>query len=55
LERHGLQADLAKAIGVTALSVSNWERGTPKPSRRMMKRIQEFLDYTPKPSVPGSQ
>jgi transcriptional regulator with XRE-family HTH domain len=53
LELHWLQADLAKAIGVPVVSVSNWERGTPAPSRRMMKRIQEFLDYAPKP-VPES-
>ena len=53
LELHWLQADLAKVIGVHVVSVSNWERGTSTPSRRMMKRIQEFLDYTPKP-VPES-
>jgi transcriptional regulator with XRE-family HTH domain len=53
LELHWLQADLAKAIGLHVVSVSNWERGYSAPSRRMMKRIQEFLDYTPKP-VPES-
>ncbi len=42
------QADLAKAIGGHVVSVSNWERGHSAPSRRMMKKIQEFLDYTPK-------
>jgi hypothetical protein len=26
----------------------NWERGITSPSRRMTKRIQEFLDFTPK-------
>ena len=40
LELHWLQADLAKAIGVHVVSVSNWERGTPTPSRRMMKRFR---------------
>jgi transcriptional regulator with XRE-family HTH domain len=53
LELHWLQANLAKTIGVHAVSVSNWERGASTPSRRMMKRIQEFLDYTLKP-VPES-
>ena len=49
LELHWLQADLAKTIGVNAVSVSNWERGTSTPPRRMMKRIQEFLDFAPNP------
>jgi DNA-binding XRE family transcriptional regulator len=49
LELHWLQADLGKAIGVHVVSVSNWERGTTTPSRRMTKRIQEFLNYAPKP------
>jgi ribosome-binding protein aMBF1 (putative translation factor) len=53
LELHWLQADLAKAIGVHVISVSNWERGFSTPSRRMMKRIQEFLDYTSTP-MPAS-
>jgi len=48
-----LQPHLAKAMGVHVVSVSNWERGTSTPSRRMMKRIQAFLDYAPNP-VPGS-
>jgi DNA-binding transcriptional regulator YiaG len=49
LELHWLQADLARALGVNVVSVSNWERGTPAPSRRMRKRIQAFLDFAPKP------
>src|ERR1035437_2316063 len=53
LELHWLQADLAKAIGVHIVSISNWERGSATPSRRLMKRIQKFLDYTWQP-VPGS-
>jgi transcriptional regulator with XRE-family HTH domain len=53
LKLHWLQADLAKAIGAHAVSVSNWERGTSTPSRRMTKRIQEFFEYAPKP-VPKS-
>jgi transcriptional regulator with XRE-family HTH domain len=46
LELHWLQADLAKAIGVHVVSISNWERGIASPSRRVVKRIQKFLDYT---------
>jgi transcriptional regulator with XRE-family HTH domain len=53
LELHWLPADVGKAIGVHVVSVSNWERGTSTASRRMMKRIQTFLDYAPK-LVPGS-
>jgi DNA-binding XRE family transcriptional regulator len=53
LELHWLQADLAKAIGVHVVSVRKWERGTSTPSRRLTKRIQEFLDHAPKP-VPES-
>jgi DNA-binding XRE family transcriptional regulator len=48
LELHWLQADLAKVLGVHVVSVSNWERGITAPSRRMRKRIQEFLGDTPK-------
>jgi ribosome-binding protein aMBF1 (putative translation factor) len=46
LKLHWLQADLAQAMGVHVVSISNWERGTSTPSRRMMKRIQEFLKHT---------
>jgi transcriptional regulator with XRE-family HTH domain len=49
LELHWLQADLAKAVGVYVVSVSNWERGASTPSRRLIKRIQVFLDYESKP------
>src|ERR1017187_7188813 len=48
LELHWLQTDVAKKIGISSASVSNWERGITSPSRRMTKKIQEFLDYTPK-------
>ena len=45
LELHWLQADLAKAIGVHAVSVSNWERRTSAPSRTVVKGIQGILYY----------
>jgi len=48
LELHWLQLDVAAKIGISPTSVSNWERGITSPSRRMTKRIREFLDYTPK-------
>jgi transcriptional regulator with XRE-family HTH domain len=43
LELHLFQADLAKRLGVSAVSVSNWERGAIQPSRRIRARIREFL------------
>jgi transcriptional regulator with XRE-family HTH domain len=48
LELHWLQTDVAVKIGVSSTSISNWERGTTSSSRRMTKKIQEFLDYSPK-------
>jgi hypothetical protein len=54
LEQHWFQANLTKAMGVHVVSVSNRERGISKPSRRMMKRIQEFLDGAPNP-LPNTQ
>ena len=45
---HRLQTDVAKKIGISSTSVSNWERGITSPSRRMTKKIDEFLDYAPK-------
>jgi transcriptional regulator with XRE-family HTH domain len=50
LELHWLQTDVAKKIGISSASVGNWERGITSPSRRMTKKIQEFLDCPPKPT-----
>jgi transcriptional regulator with XRE-family HTH domain len=49
LELHWLQTDVAAKIGISSTSVSNWERGITSPSRRMTKRIREFLDYASYP------
>jgi transcriptional regulator with XRE-family HTH domain len=49
LELHWLQTDAAAKIRISSASISNWERGITTPSRRMIKRIHEFLDYAPKP------
>jgi transcriptional regulator with XRE-family HTH domain len=54
LNHHWLQRDVAKNIGVSSTSVSNWERGIKSPSRRMTKKIREFLDCPPK-STPKIQ
>src|SRR5712671_2480680 len=45
LEFHWLQEDVARKLGVSAVSISNWERGITTPSRRMTKRIQTFLAH----------
>ena len=50
LELRWLQTDVAAKIGVSSASVSDWERGITSPSRRMTKKIQEFLDCPPKPT-----
>ena len=47
LELHWLQTDVAARIGISSASISNWERGITSPSRRMTKRILEFLICTP--------
>ena len=47
LKLHWLQTDVAAKIGISSASVSNWERGVTSPSRRMTKKIREFLGYTP--------
>jgi DNA-binding transcriptional regulator YiaG len=43
LESHLLQADLAKALQVSVVSVSNWERGINQPSPRTRRKILDFL------------
>lgn len=50
LDHHWLQRDVAKKIGISSTSVSNWERGITSPSRRKTKKIHEFLDSPPKPT-----
>ena len=48
LELHWFQTGVAAKLGISSKSVSNWERGITSPSRRMTKKIRDFLDYTPK-------
>jgi transcriptional regulator with XRE-family HTH domain len=45
LELHWLQEDVARMLEVSAVSISNWERGTVIPSRRMKKKIWDFLRH----------
>src|SRR5438105_1220619 len=45
LELHWRQADVARKLGVTTVSISDWERGVTTPSRRMAKKIENFLNH----------
>src|SRR6266516_3133632 len=38
-----LQGEAAEQLGVSTVSISNWERGVCEPSRRLSSRIREFL------------
>ncbi|MHB8574689.1 MAG: ATP-binding protein, partial [Dehalococcoidia bacterium] len=58
------QADLARGLGTTVLSVNRWENGQARPSARMLRRIDEFDKLGPHepatgdpglPSAPGRQ
>jgi transcriptional regulator with XRE-family HTH domain len=42
------QQQVADRIGVTWNSVSNWERGIYRPSKRTLARIISFLGYDPR-------
>lgn len=42
------QQQVAEQIGVTWMSVSNWERGIYRPSKRAMQSIIAFLGYDPR-------
>jgi DNA-binding XRE family transcriptional regulator len=43
IERHFLQAQLAKILGVNRISIQNWERGIYKPGPKMVGRIIELF------------
>src|SRR6266516_2706925 len=38
-----LQREVAEQLGVSTVSISNWERGVGEPSRRLRSRIRQFL------------
>jgi transcriptional regulator with XRE-family HTH domain len=48
LERGLEQDQVATIIGVTWMSVSNWERGIYRPTKRAMSPIIDFLGYDPR-------
>ena len=42
------QEQVAAEVGVTWLSVSNWERGIYRPAKKAMVPIIAFLGYDPR-------
>ena len=42
------QEQVASLVGVTWLSVSNWERAVYRPSKRPMPKIIAFLGFDPR-------
>ena len=42
------QEQVATEVGVTWLSVSNWERGVYRPTKKAMIPIIAFLGYDPR-------
>lgn len=51
LERHLLQKYVAKAIGVTVPTITNWEKNHTQPEFRHMPAIIKFLGYNPTPQA----
>jgi DNA-binding XRE family transcriptional regulator len=40
---HGLfQVDLAKKIGVSEMSIVNWEKGRTKPNKQSLERLEKI-------------
>jgi putative transcriptional regulator len=48
LERHLLQSEVAKLLGVSRNSVQNWEHGVHEPTTGVVPKIVEFLGYDPR-------
>lgn len=46
LARNLSQVDLAKALGVTKQSISNWENNNIQPSIDMLIRVSEFFSVS---------
>ena len=42
------QFQMAEMVGVTWLSISNWERGIYRPSKRTMPSLVTLLGYDPR-------
>ena len=49
LDRDLFQKDVARLIGVTTDTVTNWEKGRSNPDLKQIPRVLEFLGYDPRP------
>jgi DNA-binding XRE family transcriptional regulator len=47
LEQGLFQVDLAKRIGVSEMTVVNWEKGGTKPIKQNLGRLEKILDDLP--------
>jgi DNA-binding XRE family transcriptional regulator len=43
VEQGLLQRDLAKRIGVSEITIVNWEKGRTKPTRKNWERLETIL------------
>ena len=52
-ERRGMsRAELARAIGVSHVTIGNWERGNTSPNPEMLQRATTFLTSSQAPTLP---
>jgi transcriptional regulator with XRE-family HTH domain len=47
LEQGLFQSDLAKMIGVDEMTIVNWERGSTKPIKQNLERLEKILGDLP--------
>lgn len=50
IKRKMTQGQVAKIIGVTVDTITNWELGRSKPMKKYIKRIVYFLGFAPIPN-----
>ncbi len=47
LEQGLFQVDLAKRVGVSEMTIVNWEKGRAKPVKEHLKRLEKILGDLP--------
>lgn len=53
MEKGLFQKELAKRIGVDEMTIVNWEKSRTTPSRRLVRRVEEFFPVSLKEPVKG--